>query len=130
MKDLYDFCIDIPSFIVDDAVLNQWSPMASPVGAQSWMDSDATDTLYAHAVLLSLSPLNLLNPPKGREQGNHGSSPKQFVYSAVVVFIHPDQTLTTIPEAISFFQARHDAIVQDGCSIWWCMLYCILVFLF
>ena len=54
MKGLYDFCISMPFFIIDDAVFNQWSSMVSPVGAQSWMDSDATDTLYAHVVLLSL----------------------------------------------------------------------------
>ena len=96
--------------------------MASPVGAQSWTDSDATDTLSAHVVLLSLSPLNLLNPMKGREQGNHGGRPKQFIYSAVVVFVNPSQTLATIPEAMSFFQAWHDAIVQDGHSSRWCIL--------
>ena len=67
MKGLYDFCIGIPAFIVDDAIFNQWLPTASPASAQYWTDSDATDTLYTHAVLLSLSPQNLLNPPEGRD---------------------------------------------------------------
>ena len=44
------------------------------------------------------------------------------MYSAVVVFVHPGQTLVTIPEAISFFQAQHDTIVQDVCSSGWCIL--------
>ena len=44
------------------------------------------------------------------------------MYSAVVVFVHPGQTLATIPEAVSFFQAWHDAIVQDSHSSRWCIL--------
>ena len=122
VKGLYDFCISIPAFIVDDTVFNQWSPMTFPAGAQYWADSDATNTLYAHVVLLSLSPQNLLNPLEGREQGNHGGRPEQFVYSTIVVFIHPSQTLTTIPEAVSFFQAQHDAIMQNSHSSGWCIL--------
>ena len=122
MKGLYDFCISIPAFIVDNAIFNQWSPMASPAGTQYWTDSDATETLYTHVVLLSLSPQNLLNPLEGREQGNHGGRPEQFVYSTVVMFIHPGQTLATIPEAVSFFQVQHDTIVQNGHSSGWCIL--------
>ena len=44
------------------------------------------------------------------------------MYSAIVVFIHPGQTLTTISEAVSFFQAHYDVIVQDGHSSGWCIL--------
>ena len=73
-------------------------------------------------VLLSLLPWNLLNPPEGREQGNHGGRPDQFVFSAVVVFIHPGQSLATIPEAVSFFQEKHGAIVQGGHSSGWSIL--------
>ena len=122
VKGLYNFHNGIPAFIVDNAIFDQWSPTASPASAQYWTDSDGTDILYAHAVLLSLSPRNLLNPPEGREQGNHGGGPDQFVYSTVVVFIHPGQTLATIPEAVSFFQAQHGAIMQDSHSSGWCIL--------
>ena len=95
---------------------------ASPASAQYWTVSDATDTMYVHVVLLSLSPWNLLNPLEGREQGNHRGGLDQFVHSAIVVFIHPSQTLTTIPEAVSFFQAQHGAIMQDCHSSGWCIL--------
>ena len=122
VKGLYDFHIGIPAFIVDNAVFDQWSPTASPASPQYWTDSDATDTLYAHAVLLSLLPQNLLNPPEGREQGNHGGRPDQFIYSAIVMFINPSQSLATISEAVSFFQGQHDAIVQGGYSSGWCIL--------
>ena len=122
VKGLYDCHIGIPAFIVDNAIFDQWSPMASPASPQYWTDSDATDTLYAHEVLLSLLPQNLLNPPEGREQGNHGGRPDQFVFSTVVVFIHPGQSLTTIPEAVSFFQEQHGAIMQGSHSSGWSIL--------
>ena len=111
VKGLYDFHIGIPSFTVDDTVFDQWSPAASPVGTQRWMGSSDPDTLYAQAVLLLLSLLNLLNPAEGREQGSSRGSPYQFMYSAVVVFVHPGQILSTVPEAVSFFQDQHDIIV-------------------
>ena len=31
---LYDLCIGIPAFIINDAVVNQWSPMASSTSSQ------------------------------------------------------------------------------------------------
>ena len=80
-------------------------------------------TLYAHAVLLLLMPLNLLNVAKAREQGNYGNDPKHFVYSAVVIFVHPGEVLTTIQNAVGFFQQQYDAILQGGHSNGWCTLY-------
>ena len=122
VKGLYDYHIGVPAFIVDDAIFDQWLPMAFPTSPQYWTDSDATDTLYARAVLLSLSPQNLLNPPEGREQGNHGGRPDQLVFSAIVMFIHPGQSLTTISEAVSFFQEQHDAVMQGSHSSGWSIL--------
>ena len=122
VKSLYDFCLSIPAYNVDDAVLDQWLPMASSLGAQYWMDSDADDILYSHAVLLSLAPLNLLDPVNGREQDKQVTGPKQYVYSTIVVFVHPGQMLVTILEAITFFKVHHDDIVQDGHSCGWCIL--------
>ena len=73
MNGLYDFHFGIPAYIVEDAVLDQWLPTASPIGTQGWMDSDADDTLYAHTVLLSLSPLNpYFIHQKGRSKTNMG----------------------------------------------------------
>ena len=73
-------------------------------------------------VLFSLMPLNLLNVVEGREQGNYGDNPKLFVYSAVVIFILPSQVLTTIQNAVGFFQHQHDTILQGSHSNSWCTL--------
>ena len=119
---LYCFHIGIPTCIIDDSIIAQWSPTASPSSLQQWTDLEDSDTLYTHAVLFSLMPLNLLNVVEGREQGNHGNDPKLFVYSAVVIFVHPSQVLTTIQNAIGFFQHQYDTILQGSHSNGWCTL--------
>ena len=119
---LYCFRIGIPAFIVDDSIVAQWSPTACPSGPQRWANSEDSDTLYTHAVLFSLTPLNLLDVVEGREQGNDGNDPKLFMYSAVVVFVHPGQVLTTIQNAIGFFQHQYDTILQGSHSNGWCTL--------
>ena len=119
---LYCPCIGIPAFIINSSIIAQWSSMASPSSPQWWTDSEDSDTLCAHVVLLSLTPLNLLNVVEGREQGNNGNDPKLFVYSTVVVFIHPGQVLTTIQNAIGFFQHQYDTILQGGHFNGWCTL--------
>ena len=115
-------CIGIPMFIIDNSIIAQWSFMASPSSPQWWTDSEDSDTLYAHAVLFSLMLLNLLNAVEGQEQGNYGNDPKLFVYSTVVVFIHPGQVLTTIQNAVGFFQHQYNTILQGGHSTGWCTL--------
>ena len=35
---LYDFRISVPTFIIDDSIIAQWSPMASPSSSQQWTD--------------------------------------------------------------------------------------------
>ena len=122
VRALYDFHIGIPAFIIDDSIIAQWSPTGSPSSSQQSTDSEDLDTFYAHAVLFSLTLLNLLDAAQGREQGNYGSDPKWFMYSAVVVFVHPGQVLTTIQNAIGFFQQRYDAILQGSHSNGWCTL--------
>ena len=62
---LYSFYIGIPTFIINDSIIAQWLPMASPFSPQCWTDSEDSDTLHAHAVLFSLTPLNLLNAVEG-----------------------------------------------------------------
>ena len=122
VQGLYDLCISVPTFIIDDAIIDQWPPTVSPAGSQWWTGSDDLDTLYAHAVLLLLMLLNLLDPAQGREQGNYGGNPKQFVYSAVVIFVHPGQILTTIQNAVGFFKQQYNAILQGSHSNGWCIL--------
>ena len=73
-------------------------------------------------VLFLLTLLNLLNAAKGREQATHGSNPKLFLYSAVVVFVHPSQVVTTIQNAVGFFHQQYSVILQGGHSNGWCTL--------
>ena len=113
---LYCSRIGIPAFIIDDSIIAQWSSTVSPSSPQWWTDSEDSDTLYTHVLLFSLMPLNLLNAVEGQEQGNYGNDPKLFVYSTVVIFVHPGQVLTTIQNAIGFFQHQYDAILQGGHS--------------
>ena len=119
---LYCPRIGIPVFVIDNSIIAQWSSMASPSSPQWWTDSEDPDTLYAPAVLFSLVPLNLLDAVEGWEQGHYGDNPTLFVYSAVVVFVHPGQVLSTIQNAIGFFQHQYDAIRQGGHSTGWCIL--------
>ena len=91
MQALYCFRIGIPPFIIGNPIIAQWLPTVSPSSPQQWTDSEDSDTLYAHAVLFSLMPLNLLDVVEGREQGNHGNNSKLFLYSAMVIFVHPSQ---------------------------------------
>ena len=116
---LYCPCIGIPAFIIDNSIIAQWSSMESPSSPQQWTDSEDSDTLYTHAVLFSLTLLNLLNVVEGQEPGNYGNDPKLFVYSTGVIFIHPGQVLTTIQNAIGFFQHQYDTILQGGHSNSW-----------
>ena len=62
---LYCPCIGIPTFIINNSVIAQWSSMVSPSSPQWWTDSEDSDTLYAHAVLFSLPLLNLLKVVEG-----------------------------------------------------------------
>ena len=96
--------------------------MMSPSSSQQWTDSEDSDILYAHAVLFLLMPLNLLDAVEGQEQGNYGNDPKLFMYSAIVVFVHPGQVLTTVQNAIGFFKQQYNAILQGGHSNGWCTL--------
>ena len=119
---LYCPLIGIPTFIIDDSIVAHWLSTASPSSPQWWTDLEDLDTLYAHAALFSLTPLNLLNAVEGQEQRNYGNDPKLFMHSTVVLFVHPGQVLTTIQNAVDFFQHQYDAILQGGHSNGWCTL--------
>ena len=119
---LYCPRIGVPAFIINNSIIAQWLSMASPSSPERWTDSEDPDTLYAHAVLFSLTPLNLLDTVEGQEQGNYGDDPALFVYSTVVVFVHPGQVLTTIQNTVGFFQHQYNAILQGGHSAGWCTL--------
>ena len=73
---LYKACSGILAFIIDDSVIAQWLSKASLTASpQRWLGSEDPDTLYAHAVLLSLTPLCILKAAECREQGDHSTDP-------------------------------------------------------
>ena len=73
---LYKVRSGIPAFIIDDSVIAQWLLKASlTANPQRWLGSEDPDTLYAHAVLLSLMPLCILKAAECRKQGDHGADP-------------------------------------------------------
>ena len=120
---LYKMCGSIPAFIIDDSVIVQWLSKASPTAnPQWWLGSEDPDTLYAHAVLLSLTLLCILKVAECHEQGDHGTDLVQFVYSVVVVFVHPAQVLSSIENAVDFYELQRKLILQGGHSSSWCIL--------
>ena len=73
---LYKVHSGILAFIIDDSVIAQWLSKASlTTKPQWWLGSEDSDTLYAHAVLLSLMPLCILKAAECREQGDHSTDP-------------------------------------------------------
>ena len=120
---LFKACSGVPAFIRDDSVIVQWSSKAS-LGAnpQQWLGSEDPNALYAHAVLLSLTPLCIPKVAEGHEQGDHGTDPAWFMYSAVVVLVHPAQVLSSIENAVDFYTLQRELILQDGHSSGWCIL--------
>ena len=104
-------------------VIGQWLSKASlTANPQRWLGSEDPDTLYAHAVLLSLMPLCILKAAECREQGDHGTNPVRFVYSGVVVFVHPAQVLSSIENAVDFYELQCKLILQGDHSSGWCIL--------
>ena len=120
---LYKAHNGILAFIIDDSVIAQWSSKASlTTNPQQWLGSEDSDTLYTHAVLLSLTPLCLLKAAECCEQGDHSTDPVRFMYSAVVVFVHPAQVLSSIENAVDFYELQRTLILQVGHSSGWCIL--------
>ena len=73
---LYKMRSGIQAFIIDDSVIAQWSSkVCLDANPQRWLGSEDPDTLYAHAVLLSLMLLCILKAAECRKQGNHSTDP-------------------------------------------------------
>ena len=73
---LYKAHSSIPAFIIDDSVIAQWLSKASlTANPQWWLGSEDPDTLYAHALLLSLMPLCILKVAECHKQGENGTNP-------------------------------------------------------
>ena len=120
---LYKTRSGITALVLDDSVIAQWSSKASlATNPQRSLGSEDPDTLYTHAVLLSLTPLCILKVADCCEQGDHGTDPVQFVYSTVVVFVHPAQVLSSFENAVDFYELQRKLILQGSHSSGWCIL--------
>ena len=96
--------------------------MSLATNPQWWLGSEDPDTLYAHAVLLSLTLLCILKAAECHKQGSLGADPVQFVYSVAVVFVHSAQVLSSIENAVDFYELWHTLILQGGHYSGWCIL--------
>ena len=67
-------------------------------------------------------PLCILKAAEYCKQNDHGTDPLRFVYSAVVVFVHPAQVLSSIENAVDFYELQRKLILQGGHSSGWCIL--------
>ena len=67
-------------------------------------------------------PLCILKAAECHEQGNHGANPVRFVYSVVVVLVHPAQVLSSIENAVDSYELQRMLILQGGHSSGWCIL--------
>ena len=94
---LYFFTDGIPAYIVDEEVFIQWSSAASPDVPQAFGCSDTTPLATYRALMLSLAPFDQVNSATGKVLPDID---EKKVFSAVVVFVHPSQKLSSIEEAV------------------------------
>ena len=94
---LYFFTDGIPAYIVDEEVFIQWLSAASPNVPQAFGCSDTAPLATYHTMMLSLMPFNQVNPATGKVLPDIDG---KKVFSAIVVFVHPSQKLSSIEEAV------------------------------
>ena len=94
---LYFFTDGIPAYIIDE-VFVQWSSATKPNVPQAFGCSDAMPLAAHRALMLSLGPLDQVNPATGKVSPDVD---EKRVFSAVVVFVYPSQKLSPIEEAVN-----------------------------
>ena len=94
---LYFFMDGIPAYIIDEEVFIQWSSAVRSDVPQAFGCSDATPLATYHALMLSLAPFDRVNPATGEVSSDID---EKKVFSAMVVFVHPSQKLSSIEEAV------------------------------
>ena len=87
----------IPAYVIDEEVFIQWSSAVRPDVPQAFGCSDAASLATYHALMLSLAPFDQMNPATGEVSSDID---KKKVFSAMVVFVHPSQKLSSIEEAV------------------------------
>ena len=103
---LYFFTDGQPVYVVDEDVFMQWSSVAMSDVPQAFRHGDATSLATYHALMLLLSPFCCVNLSTG-ETSPDVSDKK--VFSAVVLFVHPSQQLSSIEEAV-------DMLLEVSCD--------------
>ena len=102
MDGLFQFVTRVLTYVIDEDVFPQWSHNVEdlPEGHRAFMGMD-TDHIVTggQVLLLLLAPLYLMPAPKGRCQ-DESYSPSMFVYSAVMVLIHPNQEFVALGDGV------------------------------
>ena len=83
---------------MDEEVFIQWSSAVSHDVPQAYGCRDATLLATYHTLMLSLAPLDQVNPATGEVSPDID---EKEVFSAVVVFVHPSKKLSSIEEAVN-----------------------------
>ena len=111
---LYLFPSSIPGFIIDTDVFAQWhSKVNAQERVQPFMGHDSPNLLSCQALFLTLAPLCLMEVAKGHGPGSPPGDPKDFVFSAVTVFVHPQQKLLPIAAGVDALFPCHSLVVED-----------------
>ena len=94
---LYFFTDGQPAYVVDEDVFMQWSSAARSDVPQVFGHGNATYLATYHALMLSLVPFCHVDTSTGKALPNVSG---KKVFSAIVVFVHPSQQLSSIEEAV------------------------------
>ena len=87
---LYQFPSSIPGFIVDADIFATWHSEASVLErVQPFVGHDSQKLLSCQALFLTLAPLHPMEVVDGHGPGLPQGDPKDFMFSAVTVFVHP-----------------------------------------
>ena len=112
---LNTFLFAIPGYIIDLDIFSHWASVATDEECkkQPFLHHNSSDTLESQAVFLALAPLHLAETGSGDAGSPHGDNPQEFVFSAVIVFVHPWQKLSMIANGVDNLLARYELVIQD-----------------
>ena len=112
---LYSFPSSIPGYIINLDVFSHWSTVATKDerAQQPFLHHDTPNILECQALFLALAPLRLAETTSGAVGLPHGDDPREFVFLATTVFVHPDQRLSSITNGVDTLLSRFDLVVED-----------------
>ena len=111
---LYQFPSSIPGFIVDMDIFATWHSEASALErVQPFVGHDSQNLLSCQALFLTLAPLRPMEAADGCGPGLPQGGPKDFVFSAMTVFVHPQHKLLPIAAGIDALFPCHGLVIEE-----------------